>query len=116
MLLPIAILGAKRAINTTLAAFQPDDLLSSQCVNVPEGSFCGHIDQNEADPAEDNVDYRILTGFIDLQVSESSETGQIVEGPLEWALGTIDTSSRPFQANGASIILEGTLRLDIDDS
>ena len=81
---------------------------------MPAGSFCGHIDQNEADPNTDDVDYRILGGTIDLTVEET-DAGLLVEGPVEWAFGTIDTSNPRFQANSASVRLNGNLQLMINN-
>ncbi len=101
--------------DTTLEAYVNDAaLLNPQCVDVPAGSFCGHIDQNEDDPTADDVDYRILGGSIDLTV-EDTDAGLRIEGPVEWAFGTIDTSGPRPQANSASVRLNGNIQLTIAD-
>lgn len=97
-----------------LEAFTPNDLMVAQCVSVPEGSFCGHIDNNAADPAVDDVDYRILGGFIDMTVTDETDAWTRFEGPFEWALGTIDVGQQPFAPNSPSVRLEGTLKLTVD--
>ncbi len=103
--------------DTYLQGHEPsgDAVISPQCPDVPLGYFCGHIDQNEADPEEDNVDYRIVSGSIDLTVEDTTSLGHTVAGPLEWAFATIDRSKRPFKTNGVSVIVNGDLQLDIAD-
>ena len=54
--------------------FTPNDLMAAQCVSVPEGAFCGHVDNNAEDPGVDDVDYRILGGFIDMSITDQTET------------------------------------------
>jgi len=105
--------------DTFLKGHEPrgDALISPQCPDVPLDYFCGHIDQNETDSEsdEDNVDYRIVSGSIDLTVDESASGGRTVKGPLEWAFATIDRSERPFETHGVSVIVTGELQLDITD-
>ena len=97
-----------------LEAFTPNDLMTAQCVSVPEGSFCGHVDNNASDPGVDDVDYRILGGYIDMTVTDETEAWTRFEGPFEWALGTIDVAQQPFAPNSPSVRLEGTLKLTVD--
>ena len=88
--------------------------MTAQCVSVPEGSFCGHVDNNALDPGVDDVDYRILGGYIDMTVTDETEAWTRFEGPFEWALGTIDVAQQPFAPNSPSVRLEGTLKLTVD--
>ncbi len=100
--------------STEMVAFTPNDLLGAQCVSVEEGAFCGHIDNNADDPGTDDVDFRILGGFIDMEVTDQTDAWMRYEGPFEWALGTIDTGQQPFSPNSPSVRLEGMLRLTVD--
>ncbi len=98
--------------STQLVAHQPYDLTVPTCVDIPEGTFCGHVDNNEDDPSIDDVDFRILSGFIDMDITEQTDDETRYEGPFEWALGTIDTAG---QQNSAAVRLEGTFRVTVKD-
>ena len=103
--------------DTRLEGFKPSAPSASQCVGVLENQFCGHIDQNEADPTEDNVDFRIVSGYIDITVGPDSPPTRPIEGDFEWSLATISYNERDgeWETNGTSVILGGTLQLSITD-
>ena len=74
----------------------PERLSRAECVMVPEGELCGHVDDNSNDNADDDVDLRGKSGVMDLEIVDSDGDGtHRYEGDLEWALFGVDSSDAP---------------------
>ena len=74
----------------------PQRLSRAECVQVPEGNLCGHVDDNSNDSSDDDVDLRGKSGVLDLTIVESDGDGtHRYEGALEWALYGVDSTDSP---------------------
>ena len=79
-----------------MVVYDPDRRSRAECVMVPEGELCGHVDDNSNDNSDDDVDLRGKSGVMDLEIVESDGDGtHRYEGDLEWALSGVDTTSSP---------------------
>ena len=71
----------------------PERLSRAECVMVPEGELCGHVDDNTNDDADDDVDLRGKSGVLAFEIVDSDGEGtHRYEGELEWALFGINTT------------------------
>ena len=80
----------------TLTAWVPERLSKAECLDVPEGSICGHVDDDTYDPNNDDVDLRGKTGELDLEITKSaSDSHHRYEGDLEWTVWAVDSDVSP---------------------
>ena len=80
----------------TLVVTAPETLSRPQCVNLGDGEFCGHVDDNSNDNAKDDVDLRGKSGLMEIRVTDSiDDEVHRYEGDLEWALYGVDTRVIP---------------------
>ncbi|MAY81475.1 MAG: hypothetical protein CL930_11910 [Deltaproteobacteria bacterium] len=93
----------------TLMAWVPERLSKAECLDVPEGAFCGHVDDDTYDPNIDDVDLRGKTGTLDLEITKSaSDSHHRYEGDLEWSVWAVDSNVSPEIYEAPAIGLSGT--------
>ena len=74
----------------------PERLSRAECVMVPDGQLCGHVDDNTNDDADDDVDLRGKSGVLGIEIIDSDgDNTHRYEGDLEWALFGVDSSDSP---------------------
>ena len=82
--------------DTEMLVTAPERLSRAECVTVPEGELCGHVDDNSNDSADDDVDLRGKSGVLDLEIVKSDgDDAHRYKGDLEWALYGVDSSDTP---------------------
>lgn len=92
----------------TIPVWAPTQLSKAQCLDVPAGSFCAHVDDNTKDDASDDVDLRAITGALEItDVKEESNGGLRYTGDLSIAVWAIDYSTSPESTATPSLLLEG---------
>jgi hypothetical protein len=97
-----------------MEVYRPDDLVKAKCQDVPEGKVCAHVDDNTNDAGVDEVDLRVLTGTLDMQIVNTAVHTTTYEGELVWTIWGIDTTPEPDIPTEPAIKLEGTLHLSVD--
>ncbi len=89
----------------------PERLSRAECIAVPEGELCGHVDDNSNDTATDDVDLRGKAGEMDLKIVETHSDGvHRYEGELEWALYGVDSTNTPEVYTTPSLRMWGTFK------
>jgi hypothetical protein len=92
----------------TIPVWAPDQLSKAQCLDVPAGSLCAHVDDNTKDDAGDDVDLRAVTGSLEItDVKTESNGGLRYTGDLAIAVWAIDYSTSPESTATPSLLLEG---------
>ncbi len=92
----------------TMPVWAPSQLSKAQCLDVPAGSFCAHVDDNTKDDALDDVDLRATTGSLEItDVKEESNGGLRYTGDLAISVWAIDYSTSPESTATPSLLLEG---------
>ena len=92
----------------TIPVWAPSQLSKAQCLDVPAGSFCAHVDDNTKDDAGDDVDLRAVTGSLEItDVKTESNGGLRYTGDLAIAVWAIDYSTSPESTATPSLLLEG---------
>jgi hypothetical protein len=92
----------------TIPVWAPTQLSKAQCLDVPAGSFCAHVDDNTKDNASDDVDLRAMTGSLEItDVKTESNGGMRYKGNLAIAVWAIDYSTSPESTATPSLLLEG---------
>ncbi len=92
----------------TLPVWVPTQLSKAQCLDVPAGSFCAHVDDNTKDDELDDVDLRATTGSLEItDVKTESDGGLRYTGDLKIAVWAIDYSTSPESTATPSLLLEG---------
>ncbi len=90
-------------------AWDPAQLDKSDCYDVEEGHFCGHLDDNTNDLAsDDDVDLRAKTGGIEItDIKEDAEGNLTYSGTISLVLWNINFSVDPQAYTEPSVHLEG---------
>ena len=92
----------------TYPVWAPDQLSKAQCLDVPAGSFCAHVDDNTKDDAFDDVDLRAVTGSLEITDVKEKSNGEVhYTGDLAISVWAIDYSTSPQTATTPSLLLEG---------
>jgi hypothetical protein len=95
----------------TLTAWVPERLSKAECLDVPENSMCGHVDDDTYDPNNDDVDLRGKTGELDLEITKSSgDSHHRYEGDLEWTIWAVDSDVSPEIYEAPALGLTGLFR------
>jgi hypothetical protein len=93
------------------AAWVPERLSKAECLDVPENSLCGHVDDDTFDPGIDDVDLRGKTGTLDLKITDSAGSAHHkYRGNLNWTVWAVDSDVSPEIYEAPAIGLTASFR------